>query len=60
MEWNFIDRWFFDGCCECIGSNCFKYGVNESRCLQCPDQKEIDLLEEEPQDDDLDFGENHI
>lgn len=24
-------RWFFDGCCECVGSSCINYGVNESR-----------------------------
>ncbi|XP_045618132.1 twisted gastrulation protein homolog 1-A [Procambarus clarkii] len=29
-------RWFFDGCCECVGSPCINYGVNESRCIQCP------------------------
>ncbi|KAK4292221.1 hypothetical protein Pmani_034996 [Petrolisthes manimaculis] len=29
-------RWFFDGCCECVGSTCINYGVNESRCIQCP------------------------
>ncbi|RWS00696.1 protein twisted gastrulation-like protein, partial [Dinothrombium tinctorium] len=29
-------RWFHDGCCECVGSNCINYGINESRCLECP------------------------
>ncbi|XP_011495050.1 PREDICTED: twisted gastrulation protein homolog 1-A-like [Ceratosolen solmsi marchali] len=29
-------RWFHDGCCECIGDTCINYGVNESRCLNCP------------------------
>ncbi|XP_045130193.1 twisted gastrulation protein homolog 1-B-like isoform X2 [Portunus trituberculatus] len=28
-------RWFFDGCCECVGSSCVNYGINESRCIQC-------------------------
>ncbi|KAG0725510.1 Protein twisted gastrulation [Chionoecetes opilio] len=40
-------RWFFDGCCECVGSTCVNYGVNESRCMQCP------LMEEEEFDDEL-------
>ncbi|KAG7156986.1 twisted gastrulation-like [Homarus americanus] len=37
-------RWFFDGCCECVGSPCINYGVNESRCIQCPmvDEDEYD------------------
>lgn len=29
-------RWFLDGCCECVGSNCVNYGLNESKCLECP------------------------
>jgi hypothetical protein len=29
-------RWFHDGCCECVGANCVNYGINESKCLQCP------------------------
>lgn len=24
-------RWFKDGCCECVGDNCMKYGIDESR-----------------------------
>ncbi|XP_050723093.1 twisted gastrulation protein homolog 1-B-like [Eriocheir sinensis] len=40
-------RWFFDGCCECVGSTCVNYGVNESRCIQCPN------VEEEEHDDQL-------
>lgn len=27
-------RWFHDGCCECIGNTCIKYGINESRYSQ--------------------------
>ncbi|KAH8366037.1 hypothetical protein KR093_008572 [Drosophila rubida] len=30
-------RWFHDGCCECVGGNCPSYGINESRCIQCPE-----------------------
>ncbi|CAG2116542.1 unnamed protein product [Medioppia subpectinata] len=29
-------RWFHDGCCECVGTYCINYGINESKCLQCP------------------------
>lgn len=28
-------RWFHDGCCECVGSSCLNYGINESQCSQC-------------------------
>ncbi|KAH8302265.1 hypothetical protein KR044_004551 [Drosophila immigrans] len=30
-------RWFHDGCCECVGGYCPSYGINESRCSQCPE-----------------------
>lgn len=29
-------RWFHDGCCECVGSNCLNYGIDVSMCLYCP------------------------
>lgn len=29
-------RWFHDGCCECVGNKCINYGINESRCTECP------------------------
>lgn len=35
-------RWFHDGCCECIGETCINYGINESRCMHCPADKEDD------------------
>ena len=35
-------RWFHDGCCECVGANCYNYGINESRCTLCPDDNEDD------------------
>ncbi|XP_066974537.1 twisted gastrulation protein homolog 1-A-like [Macrobrachium rosenbergii] len=41
-------RWFFDGCCECVGGSCINYGVNESRCIECPV-----VSEEDDFDDDL-------
>ncbi|UYV80210.1 TWSG1 [Cordylochernes scorpioides] len=27
-------RWFHDGCCECVGSTCINYGINDSRDKQ--------------------------
>lgn len=33
-------RWFHDGCCECVGSTCINYGVNESRCKHCPESED--------------------
>lgn len=33
-------RWFHDGCCECIGKHCVNYGINESRCIECPIDRE--------------------
>jgi len=29
-------RWFHDGCCECVGQECINYGINQSRCTDCP------------------------
>ncbi|GFS15980.1 twisted gastrulation protein homolog 1 [Elysia marginata] len=34
-------RWFHEhGCCQCIGSTCFDYGLIEPRCLKCPEPTE--------------------
>lgn len=34
-------RWFHEyGCCQCIGSTCLDYGLNEPNCLRCPSKKE--------------------
>ncbi|XP_015186374.1 PREDICTED: twisted gastrulation protein homolog 1-A-like isoform X1 [Polistes dominula] len=43
-------RWFHDGCCECIGDTCINYGINESRCIHCPLDKEEDDLNEQYDD----------
>lgn len=51
-------RWFHDGCCECIGNTCIKYGINESRCLKCSASKEINEDYSIFDDDDLDYGED--
>jgi hypothetical protein len=42
-------RWFHDGCCECIGDTCINYGVNESRCHNCP-IKTTKVIEDEYDD----------
>lgn len=26
-------RWFHEGCCECVGAHCLKYGIEEPKCL---------------------------
>ncbi|CAB3382639.1 Hypothetical predicted protein [Cloeon dipterum] len=39
-------RWFHDGCCECVGESCINYGINESRCPDCPVKKDDDEDEE--------------
>lgn len=39
-------RWFHDGCCECVGSTCINYGISESRCLDCPPDKDQMTIEE--------------
>ncbi|KAH9515756.1 Twisted gastrulation protein 1-B [Bulinus truncatus] len=29
-------RWFHsNGCCQCVGSTCYDYGLNEPKCLRC-------------------------
>merc|ERR1712066_1105627 len=40
-------RWFHDGCCECVGSQCIHYGINQSRCQDCPLLDEEDITDEE-------------
>ena len=54
-------RWFFDGCCQCVGSTCNNFGIDDSRCLECPETKLIDGSHnslEMPNEDDLEFGED--
>uniref|UniRef100_A0A2M4BXH8 Protein twisted gastrulation n=2 Tax=Anopheles marajoara TaxID=58244 RepID=A0A2M4BXH8_9DIPT len=50
-------RWFHDGCCECVGHYCINYGVNESRCRDCPENKEHDL-DDFFNEDELDYGDS--
>lgn len=43
-------RWFNNGCCECVGHGCLKYGVNEPRCAsfdleENEDEQQMDYLE---------------
>ncbi|XP_075158699.1 twisted gastrulation [Haematobia irritans] len=50
-------RWFHDGCCECVGANCFNYGINESRCSACPeDEDEDEMFDVDSMDDAADYG----
>lgn len=51
-------RWFHDGCCECIGDTCINYGINESRCSQCPPSKDggRNQYDDYGQDDDEGLG----
>jgi len=46
-------RWFHDGCCECVGDTCINYGIDESRCLNCPEPKEED---EDTDEDELSYA----
>lgn len=50
-------RWFHDGCCECIGQYCLKFGINESRCSECPGGEESKQLVDDDEDD-YDYGEH--
>jgi len=45
-------RWFHDGCCECVGSQCINYGINQSRCLDCP---LLDNVDEEITDEEMEM-----
>lgn len=38
-------RWFHDGCCECVGTYCINYGLNESKCYQCPLTSEQEFID---------------
>ncbi|KAF2364746.1 Twisted gastrulation (Tsg) protein [Trinorchestia longiramus] len=42
-------RYFFDGCCECVGLFCLNYGLNESKCAECS-QPSDDAGYENPND----------
>jgi len=46
-------RWFHDGCCECVGQQCINYGINQSRCSECPLWDEEEEEVEEYTDDEL-------
>merc|ERR1712029_517605 len=45
-------RWFHDGCCECVGSQCINNGINESRCSDCP---VLDDIDEEITDEEMEM-----
>merc|ERR1712018_23296 len=47
-------RWFQNGCCECVGHHCKNYGINEPKCLECGDDEDDELSEDELTDEELD------
>ncbi|XP_055910511.1 protein twisted gastrulation [Eupeodes corollae] len=59
-------RWFHDGCCECVGAECINYGINESKCQECPEPSpeedlkpnmSMEAFEEDYEDEDMwDYG----
>ncbi|XP_045478215.1 twisted gastrulation protein homolog 1-A-like isoform X2 [Harmonia axyridis] len=56
-------RWFHDACCECIGENCINYGINESRCKECPmDSTQEGISDDEEPDypDDDEANETNV
>merc|ERR1719319_1720193 len=45
-------RWFHDGCCECVGSECQArtenmFGIDQSRCEECPILEDEDIPDDE-------------
>lgn len=53
-------RWFHDGCCECVGSTCLNYGINESRCKLCSAGNKEDEDLKDPQYDDYGQDEDEL
>ncbi|XP_055845489.1 protein twisted gastrulation [Episyrphus balteatus] len=61
-------RWFHDGCCECVGAECINYGINESKCEECPEHEQeeedkinLDAFEEDYEDEEMwDYGEQEF
>ncbi|XP_071448838.1 twisted gastrulation protein homolog 1-A [Hetaerina americana] len=49
-------RWFHDGCCQCVGHTCINYGLNESKCLDCPISKSKKDFGDEPDDDSANYA----
>jgi len=52
-------RWFHDGCCECVGENCIDYGINESKCEECPFENE-DEDEESERTSESEVGDDEL
>uniref|UniRef100_A0A0B7AEZ1 Protein twisted gastrulation n=1 Tax=Arion vulgaris TaxID=1028688 RepID=A0A0B7AEZ1_9EUPU len=37
-------RWFHEhGCCQCVGSSCYDYGLSEPKCLLCPEVTDMEF-----------------
>lgn len=52
-------RWFYDGCCECVGEHCPPFGLEVAKCQQCPLHTIEDVVEEEQKDHQEPDDENH-
>uniref|UniRef100_A0A0K2VCF7 Protein twisted gastrulationlike [Megachile rotundata] n=1 Tax=Lepeophtheirus salmonis TaxID=72036 RepID=A0A0K2VCF7_LEPSM len=54
-------RWFHDSCCQCVKSTCINYGIDESRCAECPEpDNDVDLTPEEIRLLESEFAEEHL
>lgn len=52
-------RWFNDACCECVSPQCIiDYGLNESKCSQCPPRFEEQRKYQIYDDVDMDYEED--
>ena len=40
-----------------MGNTCINYGINDSRCKNCPDKKDDGYDLDDAHEDDLDYGE---
>ncbi|XP_037069196.1 twisted gastrulation protein homolog 1-B-like isoform X2 [Pollicipes pollicipes] len=52
-------RWFHNGCCECVGSTCINFGINESRCLRCTEDDDSDISDTELDDALIEYGDDN-
>ncbi|KAL7643293.1 UNVERIFIED_CONTAM: hypothetical protein RMT77_006585 [Armadillidium vulgare] len=45
-------RFFFNGCCECVGPTCLNYGIAESKCPLCSNLNDDDYYDQHYMGDD--------
>lgn len=53
-------RWFFSGCCQCIGDHCPVNGLDMSECRFCPRKTDTNEREEEQEEEDDYDNENSL